>query len=154
MNSSKESLAVEVRFEIEKDANGYPKSKDAETLLCKPLNPECSICVVASVPFYLRGIAYGDTIRTVDNSSGFLQLDEIVSRGGYSVFRILLHDPTKKEQAISKLLSLGALVEHDQKLIAIAVPPTANLDAVVEYILEGKRLNLWGAQDGYIFEKG
>lgn len=153
MSSSKEDLTVEVRFEIEKDADGYPKSRDAEALLCKPLNPECSTCVVQSVPFYLRDVAYGDTIRAIENVAGILEFSEIVNRGGYSVYRIFLHDLAQKEQAVNTLVKLGGLVEHDGKLIAIAAPASAD-SAVLNYILAGKREGLWGAQDGYLFEKG
>lgn len=154
MSSSPETLVVEVRFEIEKDAEGYPKSRDAEALLCKPLDPECLQCVVASVPFYLRNVAYGDTVSTEENQTGCLQFKEVVARGGYSIYRILLHDATKKDELISKLLDLDALLEQDGDLIAIAVPPTANPDAIVDCILKGKRAGFWGAQDGYVVEEG
>ncbi len=152
MNSSEENLVVEVRFEIEKDAEGYPKSRDYEALLCKPLNSDCSVCVVANVPFYLRDVAYGDTIRTKDDSSGSLRFGLIIRRSGYSVYRIFLHDATKKENLINQLLDFGALVEQDGDLIAFALPPDANADAVVDRVLEGKHEGWWGAQDGYIHE--
>jgi uncharacterized protein DUF4265 len=152
MSSSEETLVVEVRFEIEKDAEGYPKSRDSEALLCKPLNPECSLCVVASVPFYLRNVAYGDTVSTEEDPPGYLQFKEVVERSKYSVYRILLHDSTKKDEVISKLLDFEVLLEQDGNLIAVAVPPEADSDGIVDYILEGKRNGLWGAQDGYIFE--
>ena len=154
MSSSPEALVVEVRFEIEKDAEGYPKSRDAEALLCKPLDTECSLCVVASVPLYIRKVAYGDTISTEENPTGCLQFRDVVARGGYSVYRILLHDATKKDELISRLLDLDVLLEQDGDLIAIAVPPTADTDAIVEYILDGKRAGLWGAQDGHVAEEG
>ena len=152
MSSSQESLVVEVAFEIEKDAEGYPKSRNAEALLCKPLDTECSLCVVVSVPFYLRNVAYGDTITTEDTASGSLEFKEIVKRGGYNVYRILLHDSKKKDELISRLLHFDVIIEQDDNLIAFAVPSTADLDTIVNFILEGKDKGLWGAQDGYICE--
>ncbi len=153
MSSSQEGLVVEVRFDIEKDAEGYPPSRDAEVLLCKPLNPECSVCAVASIPFYLRNVAYGDTISTRDNPLGYLEFKEVVQRSGYSVYRILLHDSTKKDELIHRLLDLDVLLGQDGNLIAIAVPPSADTDAIVDYILDGKRSGFWGAQDGFVFEE-
>jgi len=152
MSSSQKDFVVEVRFEIEKDAEGYPKSRNAEALLCKPLNPDCSLCVVASVPFYLKNVAYGDTITTRDKPSG-LEFGEVVKRSGYSVYRVLLHQTDKKEELTNKLLDLDVLLEQDGNLIAIAIPPAADSDTVVDYVLEGKRKGFWGAQDGYVFEK-
>jgi hypothetical protein len=152
MSPSRDNLVVEVRFEIEKDGDGYPKSRDAELLLCKPLDPECTHCLVASVPFYLKDVAYGDTISTTENPSGRLQFRQIVERGGYSVYRVLLRDSTRKETVIKELLDRDVLLEHDGNLIAIAIPPTADGDAIVKYLMKGKRDGVWGAQDGYVFE--
>ena len=89
---------------------GYPKPRDAEALLCKPLDPECSQCVVASVPFYLRNVAYGDTISTEENPPNCLRFKSVVARGGYGVYRILLHDATKKDELIRKLLDPDVLL--------------------------------------------
>jgi len=152
MSASEEDIVVEVRFEIEKDSEGFPKSRDAELLRCKPSNPECSTCVVVSVPLYLRNVAYGDTISTVDSPSGSLEFGKVLNRGGYSVYRILLHDPSKKNALIDKLLNFGVLLERDDNLIAIAAPPNADVDAIVDYLLEGKQEGFWGLQDGYIHE--
>src|SRR5258708_8389103 len=107
MNSSQETLVVEVRFEIEKDSEGYPKSRDAEELLCKPLNPECSLCIVASIPFYLRNVAYGDTISTEEDPSGCLRFKDIAARGAYSFYRIFPHDPTNTAPLLTNLSNLS-----------------------------------------------
>lgn len=145
-----ENLVVEVVFQIDKDAEGYPKSRDFEALLCKPLNAECSLCVINSVPFYLRNVAYGDTIRTKDDATNSLSFERVVRRGGYSVYRVLLHDAAKKHDLINRLVEFDVLVEQDGNLIAFAVPPTADSEAIVDYVLEGKRKGYWGAQDGYV----
>lgn len=150
MNSNEETLVTEVTFPIEKDAEGYPKSRDFEALLCEPLDAECSVCAVKSVPFYVRSVAYGDTVSTEEDADGNLHFKDIIKRSGYSVYRILLHAPSKKEELITKLLDSGALVEQDKNLIAFAIPPTANSGVLIEYILAGKRGGLWGAQDGYV----
>jgi hypothetical protein len=153
MISSQEPYVVLVRFDIEKDSDGYPKSRDAELLQCKPLNADCSECVVANVPFYLRYIAYGDTISTDDDPSGELAFHSLIKRGGYSVYRILLHDISRQEELIGFLLNFNVVLEQDHKLIAIAVSQSADVDAVVNYLLDGKQKGSWGLQDGYIFEE-
>jgi Domain of unknown function (DUF4265) len=149
----KDSLVVEVTFPIEKDSEGFPKSRDFEALLCTPLDPESSKCQVASVPFFLSNVAYGDTISTTTDRLGNLQFGSVLKRGGYSVYRVLVHDQYEGDAPISKFLDLDALVERNGNLIAIAVPPTKGADAVVDLILEGKRKGIWGAQDGYIHDQ-
>src|SRR5436305_2796869 len=121
---------------MKKDAQEYTRSRDAEALLCKPLDTDCSRCVIKSVPFYLRNIAYGDIISTKNSPSGGLQFDDVLKRGGYSVYRVLLHDPAKKEELINKLLSFDALLEQDKNLVALALPPTADSSAIIQYLLD------------------
>jgi hypothetical protein len=152
MKPAKEQLVVEVNFPIEKDAEGYPRSRDAEALLCKPLTPECSICEVASVPFYPRNVAYGDTISTSEDQNGNLQFKSILKRGGYSVYRVLLRDPAKGDQLVERLLNFDIVLERDRDLIALAVPPTVDAGPIVGYLLEGKEKGYWGVQDGFICE--
>jgi Domain of unknown function (DUF4265) len=143
---------VEVWFEIEKDSEGYPKSRDFEGLLCKPVDAECSVCIVKSVPFYLRNVAYGDTIRTEDGPDRCLEFHSVMERGGYSVYRVLLHDPARREELVSQLQNFGAVVEQEGNLIALAASSKEKLDQIVDYILEGKAKDWWGAQDGFVFE--
>ena len=150
--STQDDVVVEVRFEIIKDADGYPESRSAEALLCKPMDPECKTCVVRSVPFFLKHVAYGDTITTTADPEGCLHFKTVTGRGGYSVYRVFLQDPSQKDKVIERLLDFDALVESEGNLVALAVPPTADSDALVDYILAGKERGSWGAQDGYISE--
>jgi Domain of unknown function (DUF4265) len=106
-----------------------------------------------AVPFFLSNVAYGDTISTTTDRLGNLQFGSVLKRGGYSVYRVLVHDQYEGDAPISKFLDLDALVERNGNLIAIAVPPTKGADAVVDLILEGKRKGIWGAQDGYIHDQ-
>jgi Domain of unknown function (DUF4265) len=152
MNPSEETLEVEVWFQIQKDADGYPKSRDAEALRCKPIDPECTKCVVASIPFYLNGVSYGDTIATIEDHDGYLKFKEVLTRGGYSVYRIFLNDSSLADQLVTTVLEFDVLVEREGKLLAIAVPSTGNVDAIIDFLLEGKQDGSWGLQDGYICE--
>src|SRR5579859_4623464 len=116
MDPEKEQLVTEVLFEIEKDAEGYPKSRDSEALLCRPLTPECSMCEIVSVPFYLRNVAYGDIISTNENADGNLEFKDVLKRGGYSVYRVLLRDPHQGDQLIKQLLHFDVILERDRDL--------------------------------------
>jgi len=143
---------VEVWFPIEKDAEGYPKSRELEALLYNPLKPDCSICTVASIPFYVQAVAFGDTITTISKTRGQLDFAEIVSRSGYSTSRILLRSLAQSDDVLKKLLDFGVMIERVGNLVAIAAPPSGDADALVDYILDGKKRGLWGAQHGYIPE--
>jgi hypothetical protein len=143
-------MIAEVWFPIQKDEDGYPKSRDSEGLRCEISDERSEVAEVQSVPFYLKDVAYGDTIRIKNNPAGYREFDSIVRRGGCIVYRLLLHDVSRLDEVQEKLLDFGVLLERDDSLIAIAVPPDVDSDALVDYIIKGKRLGLWGSQDGYI----
>lgn len=84
---------------------------DSEGLLCKSLASDCSLCTIVSVPFYLRNVAYGDTISTTDNPAQYLNFKEVVKRGGYSIYRILLHDSSKSVRRPREFGMEGEAVE-------------------------------------------
>ncbi len=145
------NLVVEVWFNIRKDRDGFPKSRSREALLCKPENPECSICRIASVPFYLKEVSYGDQIATTTKELGVLEFDRVLARGGYSTCRILLHNSSSKQQVVGTLLEMDAVVEIEDDLIAVGIPHT-NADEIYDYIVQGKDSGMWGAQDGYLYD--
>jgi hypothetical protein len=143
-------MIAEVWFPIQKDEDGYPKSRDSEGLRCEITDERSGIAEVQSVPFYLKEVAYGDTIRIKNNPAGYREFDSVERRGGCSVYRLLLHDISRLDEVQEKLLDFGVFLERDDSLIAIAAPPDVDSDALVSYIIEGKQSGLWGSQDGYI----
>lgn len=144
------SMIAEVWFPIKKDSDGYPKSRDSEGLRCEITDERSEVAEIQSVPFYLKEVAYGDIIRIKRNSAGYREFDRVERRSGCSVYRLFLHDMDRLNEVQDKLLDFGVYLERDDQLIAIAAPPDVDLDALVDYIIEGKRSGLWGSQDGYI----
>ena len=143
-------MIAEVWFPIQKDSDGYPKSRDSEGLRCEIGDERSELGEVQSVPFYLKDVAYGDTIRIKKNPAGYREFAGVEHRGGYSVYRLLLHDSKRKAEVIERLLDFGVFLEHEGDLIAIAARRNVDSEALVGYIVAGKQANLWGAQDGYI----
>ena len=143
-------MIVEVWFPIEKDEDGYPKSRDSEGLRCEVDNDHSETAEIMSVLFYLKNVAYGDTIRIKRNAAGYREFNGVLQRSGCSVYRLLLHDASHLAKVQQRLLDFNVFLERDDALIAIAAPTDVDSDALVDYILEGKRSGLWGSQDGYI----
>ena len=98
-----------------------------------------------SVPFYLKEVAYGDTIRIKMHPAGYREFDSVLQRSGSSVYRLMLHDLSRLEEVQERLLDFGVLLERDGELIAIAAPPDVDSDALVDYIIEGK--TFWSLGD-------
>jgi hypothetical protein len=95
------------------------------------------------VPFYLKEVAYRDIVRIKRNPAGYREFEGVERRSGCSVYRLLVHDATRLDEVQEKLLDFGVFLERDDSLIAIAVPPDVDSDALIAYSIEGKRSGFW-----------
>src|SRR5438094_6934749 len=88
--------SVEIWCPVEKDRDGYPKSKNWEQLLARPLRAKEDCFQVESIPFFLKNVSCGDIIRakTVLNreiqEGEIFQFEEVLDRGGHNTYRLLL----------------------------------------------------------------
>ncbi len=147
MNTGKHQ---EIWFRIKKDRDGFPRTRDWEGLRCVKKG---SGFQVESIPFYLNNVAFGDIVGAKVSGKGYWEFDSVIERSGYSVFRLLLRTDESPTMVVDELLRRGFLVERDDKLIALAVSPSSDLEAAVSYILAGKEQGRWGAQDGFVYEE-
>src|ERR1044072_1346175 len=90
--------SVEIWFRLEKDEDGYPKSKNWEQLLAWPVLESDSCFCIESIPFFVKGISRGDIIKAkVSKNSDvqegeFFEFEGIVERGGHNTYRLLLRE--------------------------------------------------------------
>lgn len=75
---------VEVWFRIEKDKDGYPKSKDWEQLLAKPVLERDDHFQIESIPFYLKNVSRGDVVKAKIRENLELQEGEVFEFEGVS----------------------------------------------------------------------
>jgi Domain of unknown function (DUF4265) len=105
-----------------------------------------------NVPFYLRGVSEQDIVRAEEND-GRLVVTGIVDRGGHSTYRIFLPEQTSEEQFLKDwvaLHELGCTYERaTRRLIAIDVPPNADVYAVYEALESGEMDQLWKFEEGH-----
>jgi hypothetical protein len=146
---------VEIWFEIEKDADGYPESKTSEALLARP-TAEIDQFVLESVPFYLKNVSRGDLVKTTivqEEDGQIFEFDDVVERGGHNTYRLLLPErqPDEPESTINELKSKGLVVEEEHGiLLAVDVPPSTDQQAIDAYLLAECHAGRWEMQDGYL----
>jgi hypothetical protein len=147
---------VEVWFPIEKDKDGYPKSKNWEQLLARPLLESEDYFQIESVPFFLKNVSRGDVIQArlvcnpeISDQEVFC-FDRIVDRGGHNTYRLLLRKkrPGDPQETVAELMQKGLVVENEGDFIAIDVPPSVDQKAVDEYLVAETRAGRWEMQDG------
>lgn len=151
--------SVEIWFRIEKDEDGYPRSKDWEQLLAWPVLESDRCFSIESIPFFVKGISRRDIVRAKVSENSevqegeFFEFESIVERGGHNTYRILLRNYVSSDPELIKkeLLAKGLAFEvEDDDFFAIDVPPTVNQKDIDDYLIRGAESGRWGLEDGSV----
>ena len=109
-----------------------PEEKVAESVTCTPLGER--LFRLESLPFFLEGVAFGDTFEAEKTATG-LQLTRVVSRSGRRVLQILLTDYFRNSAALQAIL--GKVEENGGRwtqasgLLSISMPAEATYDPAI-----------------------
>jgi len=151
--------SVEVWFRLQKDEDGYPRSKDWEQLVAWPVLESDRCFRIESIPFFVKGIARGDIIKVkVSENSDvqegeFFEFESIVERGGHNTYRLLLREkqPTDPELTKEELLTKGLALEvEDDDFFAVDVPPSVNQKEIDDFLIAEAESGRWGLEDGFV----
>src|SRR5580704_2667362 len=151
--------SVEIWFPIEKDQDGYPKSKKWEQLLARPLRERVDHFQIESVPFFLKNVSCGDVVRARIVTNGDIQegeifeFDTVVDRGGHNTYRLLLRakHPDDPQFTENELTRKGLAVEEQcGDFLAVDVPPSVDQKAIDAYLVSESESGRWELQDGYL----
>jgi hypothetical protein len=109
---------------------------------------------IDNLPFYAYGISYNDIVsaKIVDN---IFVVDELISHGGHSTFRVFFTEIGNSDQELlfKNLNKLGATIERaTAQLIAIDVPPNANLQLITELLKDGENRGVWNYEEGFVYK--
>jgi Domain of unknown function (DUF4265) len=138
---------VKVLFRLEKDEDGYPPV-EVESLWGLRRGEGIEL---DNIPFFAKGVAVGDIVKTTRGSDGALEFESVVRRGGHSTYRILLIEkqPDDPRRTMEELITKGLSVEEDAGLLAVDVPPEIALGPVRDYLFEGIDSGRWEVEEGY-----
>ena len=105
--------------------------------------PAPTLAMVRSIPLYTSLFCYGDLLRGRDTEEGVFVVSEVVGRGGYSSFALLLHpaiDDTLLATVCKGLAEINAVYEAmplgDSTILKVAALP-ADLPRVEALIQRG-----------------
>ena len=141
--------SVEIWFPVPPDAQGYPSSQPWEQLYAEPVAG--SHYRVGNIPFFARGVAFGDIVSARLTDAGWLEFADVVERGGHSTMRVWLADhlAAGAAEVARQFESRGCRVECTlQRLLAIDVPDGVE-ETVWQYLQDGKARGDWDVQVGY-----
>jgi hypothetical protein len=151
--------SVEIWFRIEKDDDGYPRSKNWEQLLAWPVLEGDDLFCIESIPFFLKSVSRGDIVRAKIvrheevQEGAFFEFGSVVDRGAHNTYRILLHQKHAKDPKFTEeeLCKRGLAVEtQHEDFLALDVPPSVDQEAIDNYLIAESKSGRWGLQDGYL----
>ena len=107
------------------------------------------------MPFLLYGVSLDDIVSAEDVDG----LPSIFVRsflpGGHSTYRVFIQEPDTAvaaglDERLAEILALGASLERaNRRLIAIDVPPDADIDAIYKMLEAGEDATLWQFEEGH-----
>jgi hypothetical protein len=124
----------------------------AETLWAEPLGD--NLCRIENVPFHAYGISADDVVAA-DEREGELVFRRVVERSGHSTYRVFLREGVTEESPRFRALwqrleRLGCSYEGaTERLLAIDVPPSADISDVYEILSTGEQEGVWDFEEGH-----
>ena len=145
MTTSRKEDMVKVVVKLEKDEEDYPPV-DYESLWALPVGE--GLFQIDDVPFFARGIAYGDIASaTVEQQE--LRFREVVRPSGHSTLRLIIYDEKDTPSVKELLNNMGCSIEqsHIPGLISVDVPPSVSLVELRKNLDEGEAQERWGYEE-------
>jgi hypothetical protein len=102
-------------------------------------------------PFYAYGVSFGDTVLA-PRQDGMPVFKEVIRRSGHSTYRLLIDDAQSSnfEKFWEPLRERGCTYEEGIKpLLAVDVPPQANIFEVYRLFEAGEKSGVWSFEEGH-----
>jgi hypothetical protein len=148
---------VKVRFQLERNSDRWPPV-ESEGVWAKPCGG--AEYELDNVPWFARGVAFGDRVRADPDQDGVLWVTERLAWSGrYTVRVIPLGDSASKSQLreiIDAFVPLGAECEGGLpafKIVALDIPPDARLAEIKAILRRGEADGRWGYEEGCIDDR-
>jgi hypothetical protein len=108
-----------------------------------------------NVPFFARGVAFGDIVSAQPAADGRLTVEDVVRHSGHSTFRILfdaeLLGNGRVSEIMQQLVDAGGTYEKARaNLWALDVADRQNVNAIQEKLQELAELKQLDYEEGYL----
>ena len=145
MSSATPEPFTKVAFELEKNENG---TKEVETLWAVPTDGGYRI---DNIPFYVRGVAWGDIVSAMRDDGGQLNYVNLVTPSGHSTVRLWFAHASDVQAVRGALRALGCDSELDlERLVAVDIPPEIRYSEITAFLEEKEKLGVLEYEEGCI----
>lgn len=145
----KKSSLVKVFFFLnQSDWHGY----ESESVWAEKLSS--NQCQLRNTPFFAKGVSFEDIV-IVRPENETLIFDSVSIHTGHSTYRVIVDSNVPKstfDKYWRPLSFLGCTYEstnNAQLLLAIDVPPKADIYEVYSLLEKGESDNVWGFEEGH-----
>ncbi len=142
---------VHIVFDLQPDAHGWPPVGSERMWAMKTGEGEYRL---ESVPFYVRGVSYGDIVSASEKEEhGILFFDKVLKDSGHFTIRLLIQDENDNTDNVLKsfLRQNGADIENVRKgFFAVDIPPSSDIEKIREYLKEGEEKGDWAYEEGKV----
>jgi hypothetical protein len=113
---------------------------DVETLWAKRVGQYLQL---DNIPFYAKGLAWGDVISVENESDGLFRFSGLVAASGHSTLRLWVARTEDVKAIRDYLRSLSCESELDLgRLIAVNVPPNVPYTSIKKFLDEQERMQI------------
>ncbi|MFC4069759.1 DUF4265 domain-containing protein [Actinoplanes subglobosus] len=148
--------AVKVHFDLPRDGDDWPPV-EVESLWADTVRD--GVVRLTNVPWFVRGVASGDLIRVEADADGVLWAAEHLEWSGNCTIRVVpfgsgpLHG--SRRRVLDAFEPFGVTGEDVQQygLVALEVPPGADLAGVQRVLRAGARDGWWDYDEGCVSEE-
>jgi hypothetical protein len=145
--------SVKVHFDLPRDDADWPPV-DVESLWAETVSGD--VVRLTNVPWFVRGIANGDLVRVKPDADGVLWATEHVEWSGNCTIRVVPFSsgPLRgsRQRVLDAFEPFGVTGEGIQQygLVALEVPPGADLAGVQRVLRAGARDGWWDYEEGCV----
>lgn len=145
MSATRGHDLVRVLFQIEPDAW---HGSVTERLWAEPIGH--GRFRLQNTPFFAFGVSFLDVVFG-EERDGELVFSGISLRGGHSTYRLMPMKERRGEfsQYWTPLEDLGCSYEEEGRVLAVDVPPNANIYKIYDLLEEGHSANVWDFEEGH-----
>jgi hypothetical protein len=132
-----------IQFELEQDDDGYPPFR-AESLWAEDLGD--NKYRVDNIPFFARGISFGDIVLASSPDDGSLPVfREVVVPSDNTTLRVVVVKREEYTELKDALIRLGCDAEWFERvsLLAVNVPASVHYAEVVRLLDDGEAAGRW-----------
>lgn len=145
---------VKVRFRLDRQDQDWPPV-ESEGVWATPSG--AAEYRLDNVPWFVRGVAFGDLVRATPDEDGVLWVDGPVQWSGRYTIRVIpLGEGTSEDECqaiIDAFQPLGAECEGGLpafKIVALDIPPTASVAEIKTLLDDGQADGRWAYDEGCI----